>query len=139
MPQKVAKWRLTAANGTTAVAVEHWLCHQQCVANDKCILYMRGFCFNGEIPPKLPPFLWRDCTHLPGEFLSLWFQHPFAKEGTKSGSRGHLRLKSYQLELEYIFKENVKILDWNLTGALAHAPPVAAISICGGGVPIADP
>ena len=71
---------------------------------------MRGFCFNGEIPPKLPPFLWRDCTHLPGEFLSLWFQHPFAKEGTKSGSRGHLGLKSYQLELEYIFKENAKPL-----------------------------
>ena len=70
-------------------------------------------------------------THLPSVFLPLWLEHPLAKEGAEPGACNHLH-KSFTPKI-------LSLLIESLTGALAQAPPVAAISMAGGGVERAAP
>ena len=66
-----------------------------------------------------------DLSYLPGELLPLRLEHPLAQEGPEPGALGHLQ-----------DKVNTPISPVpSLTGSLAQAPPLGAISTLGGGPP----
>lgn len=75
-------------------------------------------------------------THLPGEILSLWLDHPFAKERAEPSPTGHLRICLYFYSfLLFLFHQLILLV---LTICLVHAPgppprPLGAISTAGGG------